>query len=68
MQCSFEKKLSKEGEKADRAGSWQAGSWQLLSDNWLLKKKNVLCCRSTAGFREFHKFCRSRDVGPYSYR
>ena len=23
----FWKKLSKEGEKADRAGSWQAGSW-----------------------------------------
>ena len=26
--------------------------------------KNFLCCRSTAGSREFHKFCRSSDVDP----
>ena len=24
--------------------------------------KNFLCCRSTAGLREFHKFCRTSDV------
>ena len=26
--------------------------------------ENFLCCRSTAGLRKFHKFCRSSEVDP----
>ena len=28
--------------------------------------ENSRCCRSTAGLREFHKFCRSSDVDSIS--